>query len=69
MVVVSEFTMLAYKLNQNINGEKLLQSIQKLVHKTATDPNKEYLLIIKLQEICYNDDASIPKLEHHNLDQ
>lgn len=61
--------MLAYKLNQNINGEKLLQAIQQLVHKTATDQNKEYLLIIKLQEICYNDDTGIPKLEYHNLDQ
>lgn len=60
--------MLAYKLNQQINTEKLLQSIQKMVHKDA-DQNKEYLLIIKLQEISYNDDTSIPKLEHHNLDQ
>lgn len=60
--------MLAYKLNQQINTEKLLQSIQKMVHKDA-DQNKEYLLIIKLQEISYNDDTSIPKLEHFNLDQ
>lgn len=68
MVVVSEFIVLAYKLNQQINTEKLLQSIQKMVHKDA-DQNKEYLLIIKLQEISYNDDTSIPKLEHFNLDQ
>lgn len=55
--------MLAYKLNQNIDSNRLIHDIQKLVTKSV-GPNKEYLLVIRIQEINYNDDASIPKLTH-----
>lgn len=55
--------MLVYKLNQQIDGTKLIQNIEKEVQKSIS-PNKEYLLIIKVQEIVYNDDSSIPKIEY-----
>lgn len=53
--------MIAYKLNQNIDGNRLINDIQKLIQSTI-EQNKEYLLVIRIQEINYNDDASIPKL-------
>lgn len=61
--------MLAYKLNQQIDGEKLLKSIQQLVQKSVVDPNKEYVLIIKIENIAYDDNSAIPKLEYKHLDQ
>lgn len=63
MDVVSDFFMLCYKLNQNISGEKILQDIQKLVLKQQ-DNSKEYLLIIKVQEIGFTNDNHIPKIEY-----
>lgn len=63
--VVSEIIMLAYKLNQNIDGEKLLKDIQKLILKNI-GPDKEYLLVVKVQEINYDDNLSIPKLTYSN---
>lgn len=60
--------MLAYKLNQQINGEKLLKDIQKLIISNITQ-NAEYLLIIKVQEISNDDNTMIPRLENKPLDQ
>lgn len=60
--------MLVYKLNQNIDGAKLLNDIQKLVTKHSGS-DKELLLIIKTQEISYIDDSNIPKIEYKNLDE
>lgn len=60
--------MLAYKLSNNINTDSLLRDIQDLVNKSIK-PNKEYLMVIRIQEISYDDDEAIPKLEYHNLDQ
>lgn len=56
--------MLVYKLNQNIDAQKLIEQIQKLIQKTVSGPNEDFLLTIKIQEISYNDDSSILKLEH-----
>lgn len=53
--------MLAYKLSNNIDGNKLISDIQKLITKSVT-PDKEYLLVIKIVSIDYNDDTAIPKL-------
>jgi len=53
--------MLAYKLSNNIDGNKLINDIQKLITKSVTS-DKEYLLVIKVISIDYNDDAAIPKL-------
>lgn len=60
--------MLVYKLNENIDGGKLLNDIQNFVTKNVR-PGKELLLVIKIQEISYNTDEHIPKLEYTNLDQ
>lgn len=61
--------MIAFKLNQNIDAQKLLGSIQKLVSKYAVDKNPEnLLLVIQIQEISYNDDTSIPKIEYKPMD-
>lgn len=59
--------MLAYKLNQQIDGNKLLQTIQKYISKNVKN-DKEYLLVIKIQEISYSSDEHIAKLEYKNLD-
>lgn len=59
--------MLVYKLNQQINGNKLLDDIQKFVSKNAK-PDKENLLVIRIQEVSYSDDNFIPKIEYKNLD-
>jgi len=56
--------MLALKLNQNIDAQKLLNSIQKLVTSCVKSPDKEYVLVVRVQEINSNDDSSIPKLEY-----
>lgn len=61
--------MLAYKLNQNIDGEKLLKSIQQLVQKSVVDQSKEYLLVIKIENIAYDENSAIPKLEYKHLDR
>lgn len=60
--------MLAYKLNSQIDGGKLLQDVQKLI-SNEVKPTGEYVLVIKVQEIVYTEDASVPKIEHHHLDQ
>jgi hypothetical protein len=60
---------LAYKLNSQIDGEKLLKSIQQLVQKSVVDQSKEYLLIIKIENIAYDENSAIPKLEYKNLDR
>lgn len=67
MEVVSENGMLAYKLSNNIDGNKLISDIQKLITKSVT-PDKEYLLVIKIVSIDYNDDAAIPKLTYAPLE-
>lgn len=67
--VVSRIMMLAYKLDSNIDGNKLLNDIQKLIHKSNLTPDKEYLLIIKIVSIDYNDTAAIPKLTSEGLEK
>lgn len=59
--------MLAIKLNKNIDAEKLLNGIQKLVNSSIQSSEKEYMLVVRVQEIVYNDDTSIPKIEYKPL--
>lgn len=69
MVVVSEFTMIAYCLNQNIDGQVLLADIQKLItNKVSELGNPESLvLVIDIKQVT-QDDSFIPKLEYKTLD-
>jgi hypothetical protein len=60
---------LAYKLREQINGDTLLKNIQQLIQKSIVDQSKEYLLIIKVDSIDYDENSCIPKIEYHDLDQ
>ncbi len=60
--------MIVYKLNQSINGEKILNDIQKLVSKIPPDNKSEnLLLVISVKTISSTDTSHIKKLEHKKL--
>jgi hypothetical protein len=60
--------MIVYKLNQSINGEKILNDIQKLVSKIPPDSNSENLLLtITIKTISSTNTSHIKKLEHKKL--
>jgi hypothetical protein len=60
--------MIVYKLNQSINGEKILNDIQKLVSEIPLDSKSEnLLLVISLKTISLTDTSHIKKLEHKKL--
>lgn len=60
--------MLAYILNQNIDGNKLLSDIQKLISKFQQDnPNDTPILVVDIKSVSYEDTSLIPKLETKNL--
>jgi hypothetical protein len=54
--------MLAYLLNKNLDGQKLLQDIQNLINKTTSA--KDRILIVQIKEIDQDSTAHIPKIEH-----
>lgn len=58
--------MLYYVLNKNIEGEKILKDIEKLVHNFTKNNKTDDapVLCISLKTISYNDHTMIPKLEH-----
>lgn len=58
--------MLAYQLDKQLSGEKILTDIQQLVHKNVTDSNKKYMLVVRVQEINYESTAHILKIENKN---
>jgi len=61
--------MLAYKLSNNIDGNKLISDIQKLIQRSVQPSNQniEHLLIITVKEITHDDNSLISKLEYHNI--
>lgn len=59
--------MLAYVLNQNIDGNKLIGDIQKLISQfQQQNPNTTPILTIEIKSISYDDTSLIPKLEVKN---
>lgn len=61
--------MIAYVLDKEINGEKLLQDIQGLIRKfKQTSQGEIPVLVISLKTISRDDTTMIPKLVHKNLD-
>lgn len=61
--------MIAYVLDKEINGEKLLQDIQGLIRKfKQTGQGEIPVLVISLKTISRDDTTMIPKLVHKNLD-
>lgn len=57
---------LYYTLNKNLNGETILQDIQKLIQK-YNNGSQEYILTISLQTIATTTNELIPKLEYTNI--
>lgn len=57
--------MLYYTLGKNIDGNKMLQEIQKLLNKYPPEELVSKVLIIKLENITeYNADSLMPKIEY-----
>ena len=62
--------MIAYVLDKDIVGEKILKDIQKLVIEFRKDnPNKIPILYMDIKPVAYDDTSLIPKLEHKILDE
>jgi hypothetical protein len=57
--------MLAYVLNKQIDGKKILSDIQQLVSKETTDGN-DILLFIQIKRINYTTNDLIPKITHQS---
>jgi len=59
---------LYYKLNKQINGQKLLGDIIELIseyQKNQTDQH-EIILTISIKPVEYDDHTMIPKLEYYD---
>jgi hypothetical protein len=58
--------MLYYVLNKNIEGEKILKDIERMVNNFSINNQTEQIpiLCISLKSISYDDHTMIPKLEH-----
>lgn len=57
--------MLAFKLNKNIDGGKLLHQIQNLISKFQLEnQGTQALLVIDIKTISQDNDSFIPKLEY-----
>ena len=63
--------MIAYCLNQNINGQKILEDIQNLVSKKIQQnhESKPLVLVIDIKEVVDDTTSHIPKIEYTPLDQ
>jgi len=62
LVVVSEKHMLAYTLNNSLDGQKLLQDIQNLINKT--NHIQDRVMIIDIKQISQESSDHIKKIEH-----
>lgn len=57
--------MIAYSLDKNISGEKILSDIQNLVTKfKQKEPDKIPILYIDIRSVTQEDTSLIPKLEY-----
>ena len=52
-----------YTLNQNLNGEKILGDIQRLIKNNMIE-GQEYILSITIKPISITTNELIPKLEY-----
>lgn len=55
--------MIAYSLRNQISGEKLLQEIDRMIHKHQGSKDS-LLLCIDIRQIVSEDNSLIPKLEY-----
>lgn len=58
---------LYYTLDKNLNGETILQDIQRLIQKN-NDGSQTYILTISLQPITVVTNELIPRLEYINIE-
>lgn len=57
--------MLAYTLDHNLDGHKILSDIQKLVSKESPETIKQKVLVISLNPISnYTGDSLLPKITY-----
>ena len=60
--------MIAYVLDKDISGEKILQDIQNLIAKfKQNSQNKTPVLYIDIRTISSEDTSIIPKIEHKKI--
>jgi len=55
--------MLAYSLNKNLDGQKILQDMQNLISKYNTKDNN-FVLVIQVKEVVVDNNSFIPKIEY-----
>lgn len=62
--------MIAYVLNKEINGQKLLEDIQKLINSKVIENNnsESLVLVVDVRRIVEDNTSLIPKIEYHQLD-
>ena len=61
--------MIAYVLDKDIPGEKILQDIQNLIAKFKSgSQDKIPILYIDIRTISHDDTSIIPKIEHKKPD-
>jgi hypothetical protein len=63
--------MIAYVLNKEISGEKILQDVQKLIvdfKHNNNNKDKVPILYIDIKTITREDTTLIPKIEYHSLE-
>jgi hypothetical protein len=57
--------MLYYRLNKNLEAEKLIRDIQKLIQQQDSADNRNKVLIVSISNIIdHTGDSPLPKLEY-----
>jgi hypothetical protein len=57
--------MIAYSLNKKIDGQQLLNDIQKLIDQKVSK-DQESVLVIDIKNISYTTNELIPKITHES---
>lgn len=57
--------MIMYTLNKDINGQKLLEDIQKMVQNKLSQTSNTLVLVIDIKEVVQDSDAHIPKITYN----
>jgi late competence protein required for DNA uptake (superfamily II DNA/RNA helicase) len=56
--------MLAYSLNKNVDGQKILVDIQQMIEKRMKETSEQLILVIDLKTINSETNDLMPKLEN-----
>ena len=64
MLIVSE-NMIYYSLDKNLDGNRILEDIQRLLNKFDKKTLESSVLVVKIQQVSdYKGDSLLPKLSH-----